>query len=124
MVKRKFEFFEKNEKGKLLYVFADAKRFRVVEFLDGKKKVLLNKEREIKKVNAGGMSKKRFRRIYGEQKNRTEEWHERQIEKLENKNYDKLKLICRDEKWKENVLNNLKDKIKWKQLEVKKDEKE
>jgi|SRR3989344_5483388 len=126
MVKRKFEFFSKDEikEKKLLYIFIDTKRVRVVEFVNGKKKVLLNKEREIKKVNAGGMSKKRYRRIYGEQKGRTVEWHTRQLEKLENKNYDKMRLIVRNEEWEENALNILKNKIKWKELEIKKDEKE
>ncbi len=122
MVKRKFEFF-KEKKGRLLYIFADAKRLRVIEFLDGKKNVLLNKERIIKKVNAGGMSKKRYRRKYGEAKKRTCEWHERQLNKLENKNYDKIRFVCRNKEWKENVLNILIKKIKWKEIVVKKDEK-
>ena len=92
-MKRKFEFFKKEEmEGKnLLYIFADTKRVRVVEFLNGKKNVLLNKEREIKKVNAGGMSKKRYRRRYGEAKSRTVEWHIHQFEKLQKKEYDKIK---------------------------------
>lgn len=121
-MKRKFEFFKEKE-GRLLYIFADAKRVRVVEFLDGKKKVLLNKEREVKKIKAGGMSKKRFRRRYGEVKKRTSEWHERQLEKLQKRDYDKVKIICRNGEWKENILNILKRKIKWKELGVKKDEK-
>ena len=121
-MKRKFEFF-KEKKGRLLYIFADAKRLRVIEFLDGKKKVLLNKEREVKKVKAGGMSKKRYRRKYGEVKKRTSEWHERQLRKLEKRSYDKVKLICRNKEWKENILNILIKKIKWKEIIVKKDEK-
>ena len=125
-MKRKFEFFKKEEiEGKnLLYIFADTKRVRVVEFLDGKKRVLLNKEREIQKCNAGGMSKKRYRRIYGEAKSRTVEWHTHQFEKLQKKEYDKIKLICRNEVWEENILNSLKQKIKWKEIEIKKDEKQ
>lgn len=121
-MKRKFEFFKEKE-GRLLYIFADAKRLRVIEFLDGKKKILLNKEREVKKIKAGGMSKKRYRRKYGEIKKRTSEWHEIQLGKLQKRNYDKVKLICRDDEWKKNVLNILKRKIKWKEIIIKKDEK-
>ena len=125
-MKRKFEFFKKGElEGKnLLYIFADTKRVRVIEFLNGKKNVLLNKEREVKKVNGGGMSKKRYRRRYGEVKRRTVEWHIHQFEKLQKKEYDKIKLICRNEVWEENILNSLKQKIKWKEIEIKKDEKQ
>lgn len=126
MVKRQFEFFKKREMEgkKLLYIFADAKRFRVIEFIYGKKNVLLNKEREIKKVNPGGMSKKRYRRKYGEAKKRTSEWHGRQLEKLQKKEYDKIKFICRNNEWRESILSTLIRKISWKELEVKKDEKE
>ena len=48
----------------ILFIKADTKRLKAIEYIDKKKKVILNKEREVRKVNAGGMAKKKYRRFY------------------------------------------------------------
>ena len=100
----------------ILYVRADTKRLKAVEYVNGKKKVLLNKEREVRKVNAGGMAKKKYRRFYEQKIKKTGSWHLEQLEKLQRDRYDYLKLDVDNEKQKETIFNFLKNKItnrKW-----------
>ena len=100
----------------LLYIKADTKRLKAIEFVKGKKKVLLNKEREVRKTNAGGMAKKKFRRHFEAVKKRTSGWHLENLEKIQKEKYDYLKLDIDNEKYKETIFNFLKKKItnkKW-----------
>jgi predicted ribosome quality control (RQC) complex YloA/Tae2 family protein len=100
----------------LLYIKADTKRLKAIEIVKGKRKVLLNKEREVRKTNAGGMAKKKFRRHFEHVKKRTSTWHLENLEKLDREKYDKLKLEIVNEKYKTNILNFIKKRItnkKW-----------
>ena len=82
----------------LLYVKVDTKRLNVIEYDKGKKKVLLNKEREVRKTNAGGMAKKKYRRHYGALIKATRKWHQENFNKINLKNsYDKIKIDGRDD---------------------------
>ena len=72
----------------ILMVKADTKRLKVLEYKDKKKKILLNKEREVRKVNAGGMAKKKYRRHYQHVKERTVSWFLENLEKLKDEKYD------------------------------------
>ena len=47
---------EELELGKLLFVRADTKRLLVIESIGKKKRVVLNKEREVRMTKAGGYS--------------------------------------------------------------------
>ena len=106
----------------LLFVKADTKRLKVVEYIKGKKKVLLNKEREVRKTNAGGMAKKKYRRHYGELIKATRRWHQGNFSKAPLKNiYDKIKIEARDdikeyfESWlrKKNANREWYEKFRW-----------
>jgi len=100
----------------LLYVKADTKRLKAIEIVKGKRKVLLNKEREVRKTNAGGMAKKKFRRHFEAVKKRTGSWHLENLDKIQRDKYDKLKLDIENPKYKETIFNFLKKKItnkKW-----------
>ncbi|MBI2105717.1 DUF814 domain-containing protein [Candidatus Woesearchaeota archaeon] len=100
----------------ILYVKADTKRLKAIEYIDKKKKVILNKEREVRKVNAGGMAKKKYRRFYEQKIKKTGSWHLEQLEKIQRERYDFLKLEVDNEKQKATIENFLKKKItnrKW-----------
>ena len=80
----------------LLYVKVDTKRLKVVEYCKGKKRVLLNKEREVRKTNKGGMAKKKYRRHYGSLIKNTRKWHLSNFSKIILKDkYDKIKIEAR-----------------------------
>lgn len=100
----------------ILYIKADTKRLRAIEYVDKKKKVLLNKEREVRKVNAGGMAKKKYRRFYEQKIKKTSSWHLENLGKLPDKKYDLLKLEVENDKQRETIFNFLKNRItnkKW-----------
>lgn len=116
MKHNEFSEEEVNDYDNLLYIKADTKRLKAVEVIKGKRKVVLNKEREVRKTNAGGMAKKKYRRHYGALIKNTGNWHLEQLEKLPREKYDFLKLEVENEKQKETILNFLKKKItnkKW-----------
>ena len=100
----------------LLYIEADTRRLKAIEIIKGKRKVVLNKERIVKKANAGGMAKKKFRRHYEHVIKYTGNWHLEQLEKLPREKYDFLKLEVGNGKQKETIFNYIKKKItnkKW-----------
>jgi len=100
----------------ILFVKADTKRLKAIEYVNGKKKILLKKEREVRKANAGGMAKKKYRRHYEAVVKRTGAWHLEQLEKIQKEKYDYLKLEVDNEKQRETIFNFLKKKItrrKW-----------
>ena len=100
----------------ILYIKADTKRLKAIEYVDKKKKVILNKEREVRKTNAGGMAKMKYRRFYGQLIKKTGPWHLEQLEKIQREKYDFLKLEVDDEKQKITIENFIKKKItnrKW-----------
>ena len=100
----------------ILYVKADTKRLKVIEYVNKKKKVLLNKEREVRKANAGGMAKKKYRRFYEQKIKGTSSWHLEQLRKLHDKKYDFLKLDVNEDNQRITIENFLKKRItnkKW-----------
>lgn len=116
MKHNEFSREEVNDYDNLLYVEADTRRLKAVEVIKGKRKIILNKERVVKKTNAGGMAKKKFRRHYEHVIKYTGNWHLEQLEKLPREKYDFLKLKIENEKQKETIFNFLKKKItnkKW-----------
>jgi len=119
------EFTKKEIKlyDRLLYVKADTKRLKLVEYVKGKKKILLNKEREVRKTNAGGMAKKKYRRHYGALIKNTKKWHQSNLSKANlQKNYEKIKfdIIKKDQleyfkEWlkKKNLNREWYEKFRW-----------
>lgn len=116
MVTKEFSKKQVEDYDSLLYIKADTKRLKAVEVIKGKRKIILNKERVVKKTNAGGMAKKKFRRHYEHVIKYTGNWHLEQLEKLPREKYDFLKLEVDNEKQKETIFNFIKKKItnkKW-----------
>ena len=119
------EFTKKEIKlyDRLLYVKADTKRLKLIEYDKGKRKILLNKEREVRKTNAGGMAKKKYRRHYGSLIKNTKNWHQSEFSKVNLKaNYEKIKFdILKEEQleyfkeWlnKKNLNREWYEKFRW-----------
>lgn len=89
------EFYEHK---KLLYIEANVKRLKVIEWLNGKERIVLNKEREIRRTHAGGFSQEKFQRFVDFRKAKTFEWI---IDLLERPGvlrlpYDKIKIVSKD----------------------------
>lgn len=83
-IEKKFSIEEETEKLKdsydtLLYVYADVKRIKAIEWRRGKKKVLLNKEREIRRTHKGGWSQEKFQRFVDFQKKQAPNWIEENL---------------------------------------------
>src|SRR3989344_3491847 len=99
MKHKEFSKEEIEDYDSLLYIKADTRRLKAVEVIKGKRKLILNKERVVKKTNAGGMAKKKFRRHYEHVIKYTGSWHLEQLEKLpREKNYlDKEDLVFHTE---------------------------
>ena len=96
----------------LLFVKADTKRLKAVEYFNGKKKVLLNKEREVRKTKAGGFAQSKYQAHVKWMKKQTLNWVEENLLKKNvlKEKYDKIKIEVQDEKIKEHVFNLLKKK--------------
>lgn len=77
---------------KVLYVFADVKHVRAIEWLHGKKRVLLNREREIRRTHKGGYSQEKFQKFVDMKKRKTAQWVEEHLLQpgVLRKPYDKI----------------------------------
>ena len=64
---------------KVLYVFVDMKHIKVHEWIDGKKRVILNKIRELRRTHKGGYSQEKFQRFIDMKKKKTPEWIEEHL---------------------------------------------
>ena len=60
----------------VLYVYADVKRVRVIEWVNGKKRVALNKSREIRHTHKGGFSQEKFQKFVDNKKKNWLQWVE------------------------------------------------
>jgi len=110
MKQKYFTKKELNDYDRLLYVYADTKRVKAIEFIDKKKRVLLNKEREVRKTKAGGFAQGKYQKHVKLLKKKTKEWQERQLlkEGVLREKYDKIKLDVKDEKQRNYIWNLLK----------------
>lgn len=62
------------QKNQVLFIQADIKRIKVIEWVNGKKRVALNKEREIRHTHKGGWSQEKFQRFVDTQKKQAPQW--------------------------------------------------
>lgn len=65
----------------VLFIQATTKRLKVIEWQNNKKRIILNKEREIRRTHKGGWSQEKFQRFVDSQKERTFEWVESNLKK-------------------------------------------
>ncbi len=93
--------------SRLLYVEASVKKLLVIDWRDGKKKVMLNKEREIRRTHAGGFSAEKFQRFVDSKKAKSFEWIASLLDKpgILRRPYDQIRVNCEDEKIKQGILD-------------------
>jgi len=96
---------EINENELLLYVEIDVKRVYVLEWLNSKKRVVLNKKREIRRTHAGGFSAEKFQKFVDAKKKKTFEWVLDLLERpgVLRERYDKTKVVSNDEELRSGV---------------------
>ncbi len=82
----------------LLYIYADVKRIKAIEWKNGKKRVALNKEREIRRTHKGGFSQEKFQRFVDSQKKKTWQWIEDNLTRkgVLRPPYEHLIVECKD----------------------------
>jgi hypothetical protein len=88
-----------------LVIKADVKKLQVEDFLDGKKRTCLNKEREIRKTKAGGFAQKKYQKHVDIMKDKTLEWILNNLTKpgILRPPYDETEIICEDRKLKKGI---------------------
>jgi len=81
------------------------KRVYVLEWLRGKKRVVLNEEREIRRTHAGGFSAEKFQKFVDAKKKKTFEWASDLLERpgVLREKYDKVMVVSNDEELKDAV---------------------
>ncbi|MFP4403602.1 MAG: hypothetical protein ACLFPJ_04585 [Candidatus Woesearchaeota archaeon] len=72
--KQPFTIEEIKNNNKLLYISTDVKRINVIEWVNSKKRICLNKEREIRRTHAGGFSQEKFQKFVEFKKEQTIDW--------------------------------------------------
>ena len=94
----------------LLYVEADIKRLLVIEWLHGKKRIVLNNEREVRRTRAGGFSAEKFQKFVDSKKKNTIEWFIELLNKpgVLRFKYDKIKIVSKKDDLKEELESYLK----------------
>ncbi len=65
----------------ILFIGATTKRLRVIEWRKTKKRVILNKEREVRRTHKGGWSQEKFQHFVDSQKAKTADWIESNLTK-------------------------------------------
>ena len=97
-----------------LIIKADVKTLLVEDYVDGKKRVALNKEREIRRTKAGGFAQNKYQRHVDMMKSKTLEWVQSNLLKpgVLRPPYDEVEIICRDEVLKEGIKTALKGFLK------------
>ena len=101
-------FFDKDTIQKyenLLYIEADIKRILAIEWVNGKKRIVLNSEREIRRTKAGGFSAEKFQKYVDSKKKNTIEWFTELLNKegVLKPKYDKIKIISKKDELKKEL---------------------
>ncbi len=92
---------------KTLFVFADVKRLLVEEYLDGKRRVCLNKEREIRKTRAGGFASNKYQRHVQAMKDKALDWIKEELNKPGVLRFPYDEIEINSENYKEEISNIL-----------------
>lgn len=87
----------------LLLIEADVKRLKVTEWIDSKPRIVLNKEREVRRTHAGGFSAEKFQRFVDSKKKKALEWLIANLEKpgVLRTPYEKTKVVAADPQMQE-----------------------
>jgi hypothetical protein len=106
----KIIYFSKEEiinNDRLLYIYADVKRVLVIDWLKGKKKIILNKNREIRRTHAGGFSAEKFQKFVDFKKKTASDWifYKLSIPGVIRKPYNLIKIESDNEDFKKSIEN-------------------
>jgi hypothetical protein len=90
---------------RLLYIEADLKKILAIDWLKGKKKVMVNKERELRRTHAGGFSAEKFQKFVDFKKKKTFDWIVSVLERpgIIRKPYDIIRVSSPDETLKKEI---------------------
>lgn len=89
----------------LLYIEVEVNRLTAVEWLHGKKRVVLNHKRELRRTRAGGFSAEKFQKFIDTKKKETVDWAIDLLDRsgvLRNK-YDLIKVVSTKDNIKERL---------------------
>ncbi|MCK4492187.1 MAG: hypothetical protein KAU03_06160 [Candidatus Altiarchaeales archaeon] len=88
-----------------LVIKVDVKRLRVEDYVNGKKRVCLNKEREIRRTKAGGFAQNKYQRHVDMMKSKTLDWVQSNLLKpgVLRPPYDEIDIVCKDETLKKGI---------------------
>lgn len=88
-----------------LVVIADVKNLLVEEYIDGKRRVCLNKEREIRKTRAGGFAQSKYQKHVDIMRDKTLEWILGNLSKpgVLRPPYDEIEVTCGDDSLREGI---------------------
>jgi len=105
-----FDGIEIAQNENLLYIKANVKKLLVLEWVKGKKRIVINKEREIRRTHAGGFSAEKFQKFVDFKKKKTFEWIDGNLEKpgILRTNYDMIKIEAKPEELKKELEKYLK----------------
>ena len=98
----------------LLYIEAEVNKLIAVEWLHGKKRIVLNNKREVRRTRAGGFSAEKFQKFVDAKKEKTVDWAVELLDKpgvLRDK-YDLIKVVSTKDNLKEKLESFLKNKLK------------
>ena len=101
-------YFDKNtiqQHDTVLYLEADVNRLIAVEWLHGKKRIVLNNKREVRRTRAGGFSAEKFQKFVDTKKEKAVDWAIELLNRpgvLRNK-YDLIKVVSAKEGIKEKL---------------------
>jgi len=110
-------YFDKDtiqQHDSLLYIEAEVNHLSVVEWLYGKKRIVLNNKREIRRTRAGGFSAEKFQKFVDSKREKTVEWALELLDRpgvLRNK-YDIIKVVSTKDNLKEKLESYLKKYLK------------
>jgi len=110
-------YYDKNtihQHDVLLYVEADVNKLIVVEWLHGKRRVVLNNKREVRRTRAGGFSAEKFQKFIDKKKKETIDWAIDLLNRpgvLKN-NYDIIKVVSTKDNLKEKLESYLEQYLK------------
>jgi len=98
----------------LLYVEAEVNRLIAVEWLHGKKRIVLNNKREVRRTRAGGFSAEKFQKFIDAKKKKTADWAIELLNRpgvLRDK-YDLIKVVSTKDNLKEELESYLEKYLK------------
>ena len=110
-------YFDKNtiqQHDTLLYIEVEVNRLIGMEWLHGKKRIVLNNKREVRRTRAGGFSAEKFQKFVDAKKKKTVDWAIELLNRpgvLRNK-YDLIKVVSTKDNLKEELESYLENKLK------------